>query len=81
MQFSEKPWASYFHNAARGIDNEPVQETGEAESIGRIGTLKQDTRDLSFILQKTDELIEDIYKEVTEKELEFQACGNLRSYD
>ncbi|MBN1244016.1 DNA polymerase IV, partial [Candidatus Bathyarchaeota archaeon] len=23
----------YFHNAANGVDNEPVQETGEAESI------------------------------------------------
>jgi nucleotidyltransferase/DNA polymerase involved in DNA repair len=33
-----------------------VVEQGEAESISRIGTLKQDTRDLEFILQKTDEL-------------------------
>ena len=46
----------YFHNAANAVDNEPVQEQGEAESISRIGTLKQDTRDLDFILQKTDEL-------------------------
>jgi DNA polymerase IV (archaeal DinB-like DNA polymerase) len=61
----------YFHNAANAIDDEPVQEQGEAESISRIGTLKQNTRDLEFILQKTDELIEDVSKEVSEKNLLF----------
>ena len=61
----------YFHNAANAVDNEPVQEQGEAESISRIGTLKQDTRDLEFILQKTDELTEDVYKEVDREKLEF----------
>jgi DNA polymerase IV (archaeal DinB-like DNA polymerase) len=65
----------YFHNAANAIDNEPVQEQGEAESISRIGTLKQDTHDLAFILQKTDELTEDIYKEVTEKNLSFKTVS------
>ena len=59
----------YFHNAANAVDNEPVQEQGEAESISRIGTLKQDTKDLVFILQKTDELTEDISKELAEKNL------------
>lgn len=62
----------YFHNAANAVDNEPVQEQGEAESISRIGTLKQDTRDLEFILQKTDELTEDVYSEVAEKNLSFR---------
>lgn len=62
----------YFHNSANAIDNEPVQEQGEAESISRIGTLKQDTRDIEFILQKTDELTEDVSKEVAEKNLSFK---------
>lgn len=62
----------YFHNAANAVDNEPVVEQGEAESISRIGTLKQDTRDLEFILQKTDELTEDVFKEVAEKNLSFK---------
>ncbi len=65
----------YFCNAAKGIDNEPVQESGEAQSIGRIGTLKQDSHDLSFILQKTDELIADVAKEVAEKNLNFKLVG------
>jgi DNA polymerase IV (DinB-like DNA polymerase) len=62
----------YFHNAANAVDNEPVQEQGEAESISRIGTLKQDTRDLEFILRKTEELMEDVFKEVVEKNLCFK---------
>jgi len=62
----------YFHNAANAVDNEPVQEQGEAESISRIGTLKQDSRDLAFILQKTDELTDDISKELSEKNLSFK---------
>ncbi len=65
----------YFCNAAKGIDNEPVQESGEAQSIGRIGTLKQDSHDLEFILQKTDELIADVAKEVVEKNLSFKLIG------
>ena len=62
----------YFHSAANAVDNEPVQEQGEAESISRIGTLKQDTRDLAFILQKTDELTEDVFRDVTAKNLSFR---------
>jgi DNA polymerase IV (archaeal DinB-like DNA polymerase) len=62
----------YFHNAANAVDNEPVQEQGEAESISRIGTLKQDTRDLEFILQKTDELTEDVYRDLTKRGLSFK---------
>ena len=65
----------YFHNAANAVDNEPVQEQGEAESISRIGTLKQDTRDLAFILQKTDELTEYVFKEVAEKNLSFKTVS------
>jgi len=62
----------YFHNAANAIDNDPVREQGEQESISKIGTLKQDTRDLSVILQKTDDLAEIVYQEVSEKRLNFK---------
>jgi DNA polymerase IV (DinB-like DNA polymerase) len=65
----------YFHNAANAVDNEPVQEQGEAESISKIGTLKQDTHDLEFILQKTDELTEFVYKEVAEKGYSFKTVS------
>jgi len=65
----------YFHNAANGIDNEPVVEQGDAGSISRIGTLKQDTRDLDFIFQKTDELTEDVYKDVSSRKLSFKTVS------
>ena len=65
----------YFHNAANGVDEEPVREAGEAESISRIGTLKENSRDLEFILTKADELIRDVHAEVTEKCLSFTQVG------
>jgi DNA polymerase IV (DinB-like DNA polymerase) len=65
----------YFHNAANGVDNAPVQETGEAESISRISTLKENTRDLTLILEKTDQLTKDIHKELVQKKLGFKQVG------
>jgi len=65
----------YFHNAANGVDNEPVQEAGEAESIGRMGTLKENTRDIDVILQKTDQQIEEIYAEFSQKKLSYRLVG------
>ncbi len=65
----------YFFNAARGIDNEPVHEAGEAESIGRMGTLKQDTRDIAVVMEKIDEQIVDIYKEFCTKDMNYRLVG------
>jgi DNA polymerase IV (DinB-like DNA polymerase) len=65
----------YFHNAANAVDNEPVQEQGEAESISKIGTFKQDTHDLEFIMQKCDELTEYVFKEVSEKGYGFKTVS------
>jgi DNA polymerase IV (DinB-like DNA polymerase) len=65
----------YFHNAASGVDDESVQEAGEAESISRIATLKENMRDLTFILEKTDELTEDVHKELVQRKLGFKQVG------
>lgn len=62
----------YFHNASYGIDDEPVQERGGAESISRISTLKEDTRDLSLILEKTDRECEEIYEDLRRSGLSFR---------
>jgi DNA polymerase IV (DinB-like DNA polymerase) len=70
-----KTLGAYFHNAANGVDNEPVQEAGEAESISRISTLKENTRDLALILEKTGQLIEDIYKELLQRRISFKQVG------
>jgi len=65
----------YFHNAANGVDNTPVQEAGEAESIGRMSTLKENNRDLDFIMQKIDQQIEEIYVEFTAKKVSYRQVG------
>jgi len=65
----------YFHNAANGVDDEPVREAGEPESVSRIGTLKQDSRDLTFILEKTDSLTAEIHGELVKKGLSFRQVG------
>jgi len=65
----------YFHNAANGVDDEPVKEAGEAESISRIATLKENTRDLAVILEKTRQLTEDIYKELAQRNISFKQVG------
>jgi DNA polymerase IV (archaeal DinB-like DNA polymerase) len=65
----------YFHNAANGVDDEPVQEAGEAESVSRIGTLKENTCDLAVVMAKADELIVDVHKEVAERNVGFRQVG------
>jgi DNA polymerase IV (archaeal DinB-like DNA polymerase) len=65
----------YFHQAANGVDNSPVQEAAEAESIGRMGTLKQDTRDIGVIMEKVDEQINEIYVEFTAKNFGYRLVG------
>jgi DNA polymerase IV (DinB-like DNA polymerase) len=67
--------ATYFHNASLGIDDEPVEEKGEAESISRISTLKQDSRMLTFILDVTDQLCNEIHATVTREKLTFNTIG------
>jgi len=67
--------ATYFHNASLGKDDEPVEEKGEAESISRISTLKQDSRDLSFILEKTDQLCNEIHAAIKAEGVIFKTVG------
>jgi DNA polymerase IV (DinB-like DNA polymerase) len=69
--------ATYFRNASLGKDDEPVEEKGEAESISRISTLKQDSHDLSFILEKTDQLCSEIHVVITEQRLRFKTVGTI----
>ncbi|MGD0979831.1 MAG: DNA polymerase IV [Candidatus Bathyarchaeia archaeon] len=70
-----KTLATYFHNASLGMDEEPVQERGEATSISRISTLKHDSRVLSFILEKTDQLCNEIHATIAKDRLEYKTVG------
>jgi DNA polymerase IV (archaeal DinB-like DNA polymerase) len=70
-----KALGTYFHNASLGIDDSPVQEKDKVESFSRISTLKQDTRDLNLILEKTDQLCKEIQATVIEQRLIFRTVG------
>nr|MDO8133906.1 DNA polymerase IV [Candidatus Njordarchaeum guaymaensis] len=66
---------TYFHNASLGIDDTPVEEREEVESISRIATLKQNTRDLGIILEKTNQLCEEVHARLVEHGLTFKSVG------
>jgi DNA polymerase IV (DinB-like DNA polymerase) len=65
----------YFHNASLGIDDEPVQERGENESVSRIATLKENTRDLNVIMNDAIELCNDLHTRVVNEKLTFKTVG------
>ena len=70
-----KRMGTYFHEAAFGRDDTPVQERGEVESISRIATLKEDTRDLVHILETTDRLCEKVYARVAQRKVGFKSVS------
>jgi len=70
-----KTMGTYFHNASLGIDESPVQEVGRAESISRIVTLKQNTRDLNIILEEVYPLCDYVHSRVLEQGLNFRSIS------
>ena len=70
-----KKLGTYFHNASIGIDDEPVQERGEVESISRISTLKEDTRDLEAILERTNQLCDEVHAKLMQRGFSFKSVG------
>jgi len=70
-----KNLGTYYHNAANGLDEEPVQEGKEAEQISRMTTLKQNTRDLNLILPELDRLSEDVHTKILEAHLTIKSVG------
>ncbi len=75
LEIFGKNLGAYFHNASIGIDDEPVQERGEVESISRISTLKEDTQDLKVVLEKTNTLCDEVYAKLLQRELSFKSVG------
>ena len=65
----------YFHNAARGIDTEPIEGRSDIESISRIATLKQDSRDLGFIMETAEQLCNEIHGTVASDRTSFRTVG------
>jgi DNA polymerase IV (DinB-like DNA polymerase) len=67
--------AVYIHNAANGVNDEPVIERGEVTQISRIITLKKDSRDIDEILEQLSPTFEDVHRKVVEKKLFFRTVS------
>ncbi len=65
----------YFHNAANGVDNEPLEATEERDQISRMVTLKENTRDPSNIIPVINELAGEVKSKVEEEGLTFRSVG------
>lgn len=70
-----KKLGTYFHNAALGTDNEPVQERSEPESLSRIATLKEDTRDLAVILDEAYKLCDSVHTKLLQQQLVYRSVS------
>ena len=67
-------FATYLHLSSTGIDDEPVKEK-PADQIGRIKTLKEDTKDFTVIKQTLETLSKDVYLQLQEQNISFKSVG------
>lgn len=68
--------ATYMQNAAKGIDDEPVQESeGERKQIMRIVTLKQDATVASEMYGDLEEICKSVQESAAKKNLAFKSVG------
>jgi DNA polymerase IV (DinB-like DNA polymerase) len=72
---------TYLHRASIGLDENPVHERGESESISRIATLKEDTRELGMVLEITDRLCEDVHERLVRRGLSYRSVGIVAVMD
>ena len=72
-EFGQK-FGVYLHDSANGIDNEEVKDK-PADQIGRIVTLKEDTRDFDLISQSINNLSKDIFNQTLEKNITFKTVS------
>lgn len=76
-----KKTATYMHNAARGIDGEPITESGERQQIMRIVTLKRDATSSFDMQQDLHDLCQSVFQMAAVKRLRFKTVGILLILD
>jgi len=68
--------ATYMQNAAKGIDDEPVQESeGERKQIMRIVTLKQDAAVAQEMYGELEEICKSVQESAVKRNLAFKSVG------
>jgi DNA polymerase IV (DinB-like DNA polymerase) len=73
--------ATYMHSAARGIDDEPVVESGEKKQIMRIATLKHDATGSAEMHPDLYELCQSVFHAAAGKRVSFRIVGILLILD
>jgi DNA polymerase IV (DinB-like DNA polymerase) len=68
-------FGAYLHAVALGRDKSPVQQRGRAESISRITTLKENTRDIAEMLKQIQKLAEDVHSKSMQQGLSFKSVS------
>jgi len=66
---------TYFHNASNGIDDTSVQERSMPESLSRISTLKENTKNLSIILDKAYKLSDEVHTKLSQRGLVYKTIS------
>jgi DNA polymerase IV (archaeal DinB-like DNA polymerase) len=66
---------TYLHKAALGIDEEVVTSDYERKQIGRIVTLKENSRDSAEILPILENLAEDLHRSARSEGVRFRSVG------
>lgn len=75
QEFGKKN-ATYMHNAAKGVDDEPVEESeGERKQMMRIVTLRQDATDAAQMHGDLEEICKSVHESVNKKSLAFRSVG------
>lgn len=70
-----KKMGVYFHNAALGINHDSVEERNEPESLSRIATLKEDTRELASILDEVYRLCDSVHAKMVSRQLLYRSVS------
>ncbi|AIF83738.1 nucleotidyltransferase/DNA polymerase involved in DNA repair [Candidatus Nitrososphaera evergladensis SR1] len=84
MQEFGKKTATYIHNAAKGIDDEPVTESADGDrkqQIMRIVTLKKDAQSAEEMYADLEEICKQVYESATEKKAAFGSVGIILILD
>jgi DNA polymerase IV (DinB-like DNA polymerase) len=73
-EFGRKTGA-FLYNAARGMDDEPVADTGEKKQIARIMTLKEDASSGQEMADALNELCRSVFGIARTRDLSFKSVG------
>jgi len=70
-----RTFGTYLHDTALGIDESLVEQRGRPESLSRIVTLKENTRDIAMIMKEIISLAKDVYSNAMEQGFSFRSVS------